>query len=64
MTSDRPYRKGTTFAEATREILGCAGKQFDPQIVELFLSMPKETWSALRAEATKAPIPAPGVRLL
>jgi HD-GYP domain-containing protein (c-di-GMP phosphodiesterase class II) len=50
MTSDRPYRKGTTFAAATKEIVRCAGKQFDPHIVEVFLSMPDETWSQLRAE--------------
>jgi putative nucleotidyltransferase with HDIG domain len=50
MTSDRPYRKGTTFAAATAEIVRCSGKQFDPAIVEVFLSMPHETWSDLRAE--------------
>jgi putative nucleotidyltransferase with HDIG domain len=50
MTSDRPYRKGTTFAAATEEIVQCAGKQFDPQIVAAFLAMPDETWSELRAE--------------
>jgi putative nucleotidyltransferase with HDIG domain len=50
MTSDRPYRKGTTFATATEEIVRCAGTQFDPSIVEVFLSMPSETWSDLRNE--------------
>jgi len=50
MTSDRPYRKGTTFAAAREEIVRCTGKQFDPQIVEIFLAMPDETWSELRAE--------------
>jgi putative nucleotidyltransferase with HDIG domain len=50
MTSDRPYRKGTTFAAATEEIVRCAGQQFDPQIVDVFLAMPKETWSELRTE--------------
>jgi putative nucleotidyltransferase with HDIG domain len=50
MTSDRPYRKGTTFAAATEEIVQCSGKQFDPQIVEVFLAMPSETWFRLRAE--------------
>src|SRR5271170_3407586 len=50
MTSDRPYRKGTTFAVATKEIVRCAGKQFDPEIVEIFLAMPEDTWSELRAE--------------
>ena len=50
ITSDRPYRKGTTFAAATEEIVRCSGTQFDPAIVDLFLSMPKETWSDLRTE--------------
>lgn len=50
MTSDRPYRKGTTFAAATEEIVRCAGQQFDPQIVDVFLAMPNETWSELRTE--------------
>jgi len=50
MTSDRPYRKGTTFAAAVEEIVRCAGEQFDPQIVEVFLAMPNETWSGLCTE--------------
>ena len=54
MTSDRPYRKGISFTAATREILDCAGTQFDPQIVSLFLSMPTETWPTLREETTKS----------
>ena len=53
MTSDRPYRKGTTFPEASKEIAHCSGGQFDPQIVDVFLSMPLETWSDLRAETVK-----------
>jgi putative nucleotidyltransferase with HDIG domain len=53
MTSDRPYRKGTSFAAATEEIVRCAGRQFDPQIVEIFLSMPTETWPELRAETAR-----------
>ena len=53
MTSDRPYRKGTTFAAATEEIVRCSGTQFDPQIVEVFVGMPNETWATLRAEIGK-----------
>ena len=53
MTSDRPYRKGTTYAAATEEIVRCAGQQCDPQIVEAFLAMPGETWADLRAEIGK-----------
>ena len=60
MTSDRPYRKGTTFAEARDEIVRCAGTQFDPGIVEVFLSIPAQTWSNLRAESeARTPAPSP-----
>jgi putative nucleotidyltransferase with HDIG domain len=55
MTSDRPYRKGTAFAQATEEIIQCAGTQFDPQIVDVFLAMPAETWSGLRADIGSLP---------
>jgi HD-GYP domain-containing protein (c-di-GMP phosphodiesterase class II) len=36
MTSDRPYRKGTTFANAIAEITRCSGTQFDPEVVRAF----------------------------
>jgi HD-GYP domain-containing protein (c-di-GMP phosphodiesterase class II) len=39
MTSDRPYRKGTTFANAILEIQRCAGTQFDPEVVRAFLDI-------------------------
>jgi response regulator RpfG family c-di-GMP phosphodiesterase len=39
MTSDRPYRRGTTFANAIAEIDRCAGTQFDPEVVRAFLSI-------------------------
>ena len=55
MTSDRPYRKGTSFLDAAEEIGRCAGKQFDPHIVEIFLSLPVSTWFELRAETFKLP---------
>ena len=50
MTSDRPYRSGTTFEAAAGEIERCAGTQFDPQIVKVFLQMQVEGWAAIRAE--------------
>ena len=39
MTSDRPYRKGTTFENAVDEIQRCAGSQFDPQVVRAFMDI-------------------------
>jgi diguanylate cyclase (GGDEF)-like protein/putative nucleotidyltransferase with HDIG domain len=34
MTSDRPYRAGMPVADAVAELRRCAGKQFQPEIVE------------------------------
>ena len=39
MTSDRPYRMGTTFANAITEIQRCGGTQFDPEVVQAFLAI-------------------------
>ncbi len=37
MTADRPYRKGMSIEEAIKELRRCAGTQFDPKIVDLFI---------------------------
>jgi len=37
MTEDRPYRKALTSDEAVRELLKCAGTQFDPELVPPFI---------------------------
>ena len=52
ITSDRPYRKGTTFAAARLEIKRCSGTQFDPKVVAVYLSLPDQLWEDLRAEIT------------
>ena len=39
MTSDRPYRKGTTFENAVDEIQRCGGSQFDPEVVRAFMDI-------------------------
>jgi len=48
MTSDRPYRKATSFAQARQEIASYRGTQFDPQVVDVYLSVPDSTWIELR----------------
>jgi putative nucleotidyltransferase with HDIG domain len=48
MTSDRPYRKGTTFAAARTEIARCSGTQFDPMIINVFLTISDDHWTQIR----------------
>ena len=50
MTSDRPYRRGIPFSAAIREIRSCRGAQFDPEVVDTFLAMPRDIWPSIRAE--------------
>ncbi len=37
MIADRPYRRGRTSEEGLEELRNCAGKQFDPDLVEAFI---------------------------
>ena len=48
MISDRPYRKALPMSHAREEIQRCAGTQFDPKVVEVFLSIPENHWKELR----------------
>jgi putative nucleotidyltransferase with HDIG domain len=50
ITSDRPYRPAQTLAAARDEIQRWAGRQFDPEVVKMFLSMPENIWDDLRKE--------------
>jgi putative nucleotidyltransferase with HDIG domain len=42
MTSDRPYRERKSKGEAIEEVIRCAGTQFDPAVVEAFLTWVKD----------------------
>lgn len=48
MTSDRPYRRALPFEAARAEIIRASGVQFDPNIVRVFMSIPKEQWLKAR----------------
>jgi putative nucleotidyltransferase with HDIG domain len=48
ITSDRPYRPAQSLTAARKEIQRCSGTQFDPQVVEIFLSMDEKIWQELR----------------
>ncbi len=48
--SDRPYRPARTLTEARTEIKAWTGRQFDPEVVEVFSKMPDEIFEDLRRE--------------
>lgn len=50
MTSDRPYRRALPLPAARAEITRESGRQFDPEVVNVFLSIPEETWTNIRIE--------------
>jgi response regulator RpfG family c-di-GMP phosphodiesterase len=49
ITSNRPYRAAQPFECARQEIVRCSGSQFDPRIVEVFLSVPEARWQRIRS---------------
>ncbi len=56
MTSDRPYRHALPFSAARAEIIREVGRQFDPEVVRIFLSISDQVWEKIRFEVA-------GVRL-
>ncbi len=54
MTMDRPYRPAQSFPAARKEIQLWSGRQFDPEIVEVFLEMPDHIWEGLRDDINAA----------
>jgi len=54
MTSDRPYRQALPFKTAREEVIRESGKQFDPDVVRVFLSFPEQTWENIRREVARA----------
>jgi putative nucleotidyltransferase with HDIG domain len=50
ITVDRPYRPAQSMQAARAEIEKFSGRQFDPEIVKVFLEMPDKIWDDLRKE--------------
>jgi putative nucleotidyltransferase with HDIG domain len=48
MTSDRTYRKAVGLPEVYAEVSRQRGRQFDPQIADLFLKVPERVWWQVR----------------
>ncbi len=53
MQSRRPYKGTVSKTKALKEIKSCAGTQFDPQLVEIFLKIVKNKASRERKEPDK-----------
>ncbi len=47
ITSDRPYRRASSFESARETIRHLSGSQFDPHVVSVFLNIPEETWPTI-----------------
>jgi putative nucleotidyltransferase with HDIG domain len=52
MTSDRPYRRALPFSAAREEIIRESSRQFDPEVINVFLSIPEKVWENIRREVT------------
>jgi putative nucleotidyltransferase with HDIG domain len=50
ITSDRVYRPAQSLAAARAEIEKWSGRQFDPQVVKIFLEIPDNIWQDLRRD--------------
>ncbi len=50
ITMDRPYRPAQSLQAARIEIEKWSGRQFDPEVVKVFLEMPDTIWEGLRKD--------------
>lgn len=48
ITSDRPYRHSSSYADARKEIIASSGIHFDPVVVDTFLAVPESEWGEIR----------------
>ncbi len=65
MVSDRPYRRGLPLEQIIGELRRGAGKQFDPQVVDIFITLlVNDEWlTSIRAPRSESAMPLPLVKL-
>jgi putative nucleotidyltransferase with HDIG domain len=62
ITSDRPYRRASSFESGREIIRQLAGSQFDPEVVKTFLNIREETWPAIARNQQKLAALSPQMR--
>ena len=55
ITSDRPYRKSSTYEIARSEIAKVTGTQLDPAVVAVWMGIPQAVWDRIREEVETMP---------
>jgi len=53
ITSDRPYRRASSFESAYEAIRCQAGGQFDPEVARVFFHIPPNTWEMIAKDRRK-----------
>jgi putative nucleotidyltransferase with HDIG domain len=62
ITSNRPYRRASSFEGALETIRQSSGSQFDPTAASVFLSIPEETWPAIASNQQQIAALSPALR--
>src|SRR5712692_8165845 len=62
ITSDRPYRRASSFESARETIRRLAGSQFDPKVVDVFLRIPGEIWPTIATHQRQTAALSPELR--
>jgi putative nucleotidyltransferase with HDIG domain len=62
ITSDRPYRRASSFESGREIVRQLAGSQFDPEVVKTFLNIREATWPAIARNQQKLAALSPQVR--